>query len=76
MAGKPTHKVMVAQPNPQGGKAFYRQVGVAWRDSTRDGRDKLSIQLFMFPNTNFYAFEETEKPQTQPQPTPDEDTPF
>lgn len=82
MPGQPDYKVMAAQPGSDN-RTFYKQIGVAWKDHTRDGREKVSLQLFMFPGIRFYMFpnedeaREKKSPQQPPvPPPPDDDIPY
>lgn len=72
---KPDYNITVAHKGES--QTFYKTVGVGWKDKKRDGTEKISIQLYMFPGVNFYAFLNTEKTELKPEvPPPDEDIPF
>lgn len=70
---KPDFNIVVAHKTET--QTFYKTVGVAWKDKKRDGSEKLSIHLYMFPGVSFYAYLNTEKPESKPTPV-DEETPF
>ena len=57
----PDYKIMVTQKTED--KTFYKQVGVAWKGETKDGREKIRLQFWMFPNTDLNCFPNETKEQ-------------
>lgn len=51
---RPDLKIMVTQKTDNG--TFYKQVGVAWKGNTKDGREKVTLELWMFPNMGLTCF--------------------
>ena len=52
---KPDWKLMVSSKGSDN-KTYYKQIGVAWNEEMKDGREKVSLHLWMFPGTNYYLF--------------------
>lgn len=80
MAGKPDFKIMVTEKATNG--TYYKQVGVAWKGTTKDGREKVNLKLFMFPNLDLNCFINDDEPKRAeqrpltPQQITDDDIPF
>lgn len=54
MANKPDFKIKVAQKSAAG--VFYKEVGVAWKGETKDGREKIDLRLYMFPDLKLCCY--------------------